>query len=195
MFTMQVFGYQLKGLALSICFIFVLGGCNSSESMKESGQENAMEQGEKIASPIGEAQSEQLQEIDSVSNHPDSELKEFIIALKEVEAVQQGFEKDMIQIIESEKMEIERFEQIAQQIKMGKEPEQSEDEKLKFEKITNQFAALQTKQEAILSKAIEGTGMDVEQYMSILQDVRQDPQLQTRIGQLVNEEVGKVEGQ
>ncbi len=117
----------------------------------------------------------------------DQELKGFANAIVQVIALQQQGQARMIAEIEDQEMSVQRFNEIMMQTQELplEQVEATEEEKKKFEQISEEIIAIQDDLEEHLIKSIEDEGLSLEKYEAIMMEYQQNPELQQRIQELV----------
>ncbi|WPP48425.1 DUF4168 domain-containing protein [Catalinimonas niigatensis] len=122
----------------------------------------------------------------------DDELKLFLKANKSVAMVQQEAEQKMIQAIEEEEMDINRFNEIANaQQNPQAEPDVSEDEMATFTKAAEKVMAVQRETQSEVAAAVESEGMEFTDYREIMMAYQSSPVVQEKLTKLIEEEQGQ----
>lgn len=119
----------------------------------------------------------------------DEELKLFLKANKSVAMVQQGAEQKMIQAIEEEEMDINRFNEIANaQQDPQAEPDFTEEEMATFTKAAEKVMAVQRETQSEVAEAVESEGMEFNDYQQIMMAYQSSPVVQEKLTKLIEEE-------
>lgn len=119
----------------------------------------------------------------------DDEIKTFIKANERIVQVQQEGEQEMMQAIEAEDIEIERFNEI---LMSRQNPDQETDatpeELAAFSKAAEKIMEVQQKLEQKAMKAVEEEGMAIEDYQQIMMAYQQSPKVQQQVDKIMKEE-------
>ncbi len=121
------------------------------------------------------------------NEYSDEELITFIRAAREVMPLQQESQMRMIEVIEDEGLSVERFNMILEAHGMGEEIDISEDEMNAFHSALERVQEVQAEYEERIFDTIDDQGMDPKRYLAIFADYQQDPELQMRVNQLMQE--------
>lgn len=117
----------------------------------------------------------------------DDELKYFANAVVQVISIQQQGQMQMIEQIEEHDMTVQRFNELymqAQQMPM-EDLDLEGDEMDSFVEIVDEIEKIQMELESVLVSTIEGEGLTLEKYESIMTEYQQNPELQQKIQQLM----------
>lgn len=169
----------LSVLILALSFIACQSDSEESpEGMEQQPQQQQQQNPSGDQPPMG--QQGEAPDID-VS---DEELDNFTEAISAAQEVQMEFQQEMVEMMEAEGMDIETFNQIAQSEQMGQSTDDldiSDEDMENFEAISAKIEEEQAGVEAAIEEAVEGTGMEMERFEEINQAIQQDPELQQRI--------------
>lgn len=122
-------------------------------------------------------------------NYSNDELKQFIDANKEATKVQEETQKEMVEAIEDEGLEVNTFNQImTSQQDPQQKVEVSDGDMKKFNKAAEKVMKIQQDMEAKVVGAIEKTGMDVDKYSEIMLAYQSSPVVQEQVHKLLREE-------
>jgi hypothetical protein len=135
-----------------------------------------------------DAQNPQTQQQTS-NDFNDQELKQFANAAEKVIVIQQETEQKMVQVIEEENLEIDKFNSIlkAQQSPDAEEVDASEEEMQAFNNATQKLIQIQNKVQDDMVQAIEAEGLEPQKYQEIMLAYQSDPELKARIDALLQE--------
>lgn len=115
------------------------------------------------------------------------ELQQFASAMQQLETIQQTYEGEMTQAVESEGLSKERFIEIRQlQGNPEAEPtsEVSQEEIQSFESATARLTEIQQEAMTKMKEAIQSEGLEVQRFNQIMAAVQQDPNLQQEVQQM-----------
>ena len=116
----------------------------------------------------------------------DEELKLFIKANKKVSMLQAETEQKMTKVIEDEGLTVERFNQILEQQRdPSRASETSADELQSFNNAAQVILEENTRIEKEMTSSIEEEGIDIETYKQIMVAYQQNPDVQSRVNKLV----------
>ncbi len=129
-------------------------------------------------------------------DYTDEELKTFIQVNKSVAQVQQTAEQKMIQAIEEEEMDINRFNEIATaQQDPQADVEASDEEMQTFTKAAEKIMDVQRETQSEIAKVIESEGMEFTAYREIMMAYQNSPKVQEQVTKLVQEEQSQDQNQ
>lgn len=116
----------------------------------------------------------------------DAELEKFVAALQEIQTVSQQAQQEMMQVVEKEGMELQRFNEIHQAAMNPEvEVETTTEEKATHEKIVGELESMQSGIQQRMEKLITDQGFTVERYEQIAMSLQSDPALQQRVQQMI----------
>jgi hypothetical protein len=137
-----------------------------------------------FAQGLPDAQQQEVRE-----DFSDEELKLFLKANKSVAMVQQQAEQKMIQAIEEEEMDINRFNEIATaQQDPNADPGASEEEMATFTKAAEKVMEVQRETQSEVAAAVESEGMEFNDYRQIMMAYQSSPKVQEKLTKLIEEE-------
>ncbi|NBD33753.1 MAG: DUF4168 domain-containing protein [Cyanobacteria bacterium] len=114
------------------------------------------------------------------------ELEKFAAAMQEMRAIQLESRDEISAAIDEEGLSKDRFRAILQaQRNPEVETDASEEELQKFESATEQLAQIQKDTQSEMREAVEAQGLDVTRFQQILGIVREDPELQKQVQQMI----------
>jgi hypothetical protein len=119
----------------------------------------------------------------------EAELKQFVDASTRLLDVQKEGEKAMITILQEEKLEVEKFNQLAQAHQQQKlnEAGATPEELAAFNKAAERIIALQPEMEKSMAQAIQKDGMTLDKYEQIMLAYQQDPAIQARVKKMMEQ--------
>ncbi|PWH85040.1 DUF4168 domain-containing protein [Brumimicrobium oceani] len=116
----------------------------------------------------------------------DQELEKFALIYQDVQIESQEMQKEAIAIIQTEGMELERFNEISQaQADPNNTSEASEEEKAQITKINTQMREIQSSFQSKIAEIVREKGMTVQRYQEVYTAVQQDTELQQKFGALI----------
>ncbi|MFO7827215.1 MAG: DUF4168 domain-containing protein [Bacteroidales bacterium] len=114
----------------------------------------------------------------------DDELKTFASAFKQVQAIDQKAQQDMVKAVQDEGLSVQRYNELLQN---EENPEQNanptEEEKQQFKKINISIEGIQMKAQESMHKKIQDEGLSIKRYQEIAFAVQNSPELQERLQQ------------
>jgi hypothetical protein len=119
--------------------------------------------------------------------YSDDELVEFIFVAHKVMPLQQESQMKMIQEIEEQELTIDKFNNILEAQTNGKELNATQEEIDAFNNAIENIQLIQEQYMALITEVIIDEGMTPERYEEIIFNYQQDPQLQLRINQLMDD--------
>jgi hypothetical protein len=120
----------------------------------------------------------------------DDELKIFMDAAMNAQAVQAESQQEMIAIVEKEGIGVETYNEIMQAKQMGQSVEDldvSEEDAAGFENAEKQIMEIEEQMGEKLVHAVQEKGMDMDRFQEINMAIQQDPELQQRAQQMIQE--------
>lgn len=123
------------------------------------------------------------------SNFEDAELEKFASAAGKVVVIQQETEKKMIQAIEEEELDLNKFNEImtAQQNQQTENLEATPEELQKFDKAAAQLMKIQTEVQSEMVEVIQEEGLEPQQYEQILLAYQSNQEVKAKIDALINQ--------
>lgn len=120
----------------------------------------------------------------------ESDLERFAVAIQQIQAIEQQAQAQMIEVIESQGLTIERFNEIAQSQQdpsMQGQVDVSGEEAEIFDQAVERISGIRQEAEMEMESAVQQEGLDVEEFNLISQAVQQDPSLQQRVMEMLGE--------
>lgn len=120
----------------------------------------------------------------------DEELELFIDASMNAQSVQMESQQEMISIVDEEGIEVSTYNEIMQAQQMGQPLEDlgvTESDIEKFESAHEQIQEVEVRMEREIAQAVEEEGMEMERFQEINMAIQQDPELQQRAQQMIQE--------
>lgn len=118
----------------------------------------------------------------------DSELEKFSKVFRDLRALDKEIQKNMIDIVSEEKMEIQRFNEL---YKQDLDPKQklnlSEKEEIKYTRIVEEIENMQIDFQKDIEETLRNVGLSVEKYQQIATRVQIDAHLQKRLRKSIND--------
>ncbi|TVR32437.1 MAG: DUF4168 domain-containing protein [Spirochaetaceae bacterium] len=119
----------------------------------------------------------------------DTELMQFVDALREVEKVQVATQQDMLAVLDDQGISTERFNELYQaehSPEFELDQPLSAEEENRYRVAEQELQAIQQEAQVQMSQAVEDEGIGVERFNEIYVALTQDPELQQRVQQLIN---------
>jgi hypothetical protein len=132
-----------------------------------------------------QAQQPQAQDIPQGQEYSDEELQTFVEAALEVMPLQEESQLKMIGEIEQRDLTVDKFNVILETKQMGQDPDATEEELEVFEDALKAIQAIQIQYHEDIVRVIEDSGISIEKYEEIMINYQQDPSLQVRIGEIM----------
>jgi len=120
----------------------------------------------------------------------DEELELFIDVSMNAQSVQMESQQEMISIVDEEGIEVSTYNEIMQAQQMGQPLEDlgvTESDIEKFESAHEQIQEVEVRMEREIAQAVEEEGMEMERFQEINVAIQQDPELQQRAQQMIQE--------
>ncbi len=120
----------------------------------------------------------------------DDELEVFVDASMNAQTVQAESQQEMVAIVNDEGIGVETYNEIMQAQQMGESVDDldiPEDDVVKFESAYAQIQEIEEKMQEQLAHAVEDEGMDMDRFQEINMAIQQDPELQQRVQQMIQE--------
>lgn len=117
-----------------------------------------------------------------------TELEQFAELIAKLYTIDQQTTEQIVSIIEKEGMSVDRFNAI---VKWKKDPQQtpnpsvSDAEMESFKKSVTKIAQLQEQADTKIKEVFQSQGLQVERFNQILEAVREDPNLQNQVQQIL----------
>lgn len=116
----------------------------------------------------------------------DAELTEFAQIFQQVRVVNQQAQQEMIQVVQEEDFELQRFNEI-HQAKMNpqKEAELTEEEEKKYALVVAELETIQPKFQKKMESIITESDLSMERYQQLAMALRSNPELQKRLQEMM----------
>lgn len=122
------------------------------------------------------AQTEQKEEVSG------EELKQFASAFQQVQTVNQEAQQKMVNTVEQEGMEVQRYNEIQQAQQDPNQEANATNEELKqYEAATQDLEKIQVQAQQEMQEKIIEEGLTINRYQEITVIVQNDPELQQKI--------------
>jgi len=165
-------------LAFILIFSLIGFGCNDDQSPDAPPQE-----------PMQDQQMQQQQPA-AATDVTDDELDQFVNASTSAQQIQMDSQQEMITIVENEGLAVETYNQIAEGRQMGQTDDElnvSTEDLERYDRASESIAEVERDIEADLTTAIEDEGMDMQRFQEINMAIQQDPELQQRVQEKMQE--------
>lgn len=118
-----------------------------------------------------------------VTDFEDSELQQFAKAAGKMIVIQQETEQKMIEVIEEEELDVNKFNEImtAQQNQQTQDLEASEEDLQKFDKAATKIVQMQQEVQGEMVEAIQEEGLEPQKYEQILLAYQSDPEVKAKV--------------
>lgn len=116
----------------------------------------------------------------------DTELEQFANAYEKVQEVSQASQNEMIEMVQAKGLDIDRYNKImnAQQ-DPSQEVNVSDEELEKVKVINEELKKIEEKSNKKIEKTISDNSLTVERYQQILASIQQNPDLQMKLQQFL----------
>jgi hypothetical protein len=118
-------------------------------------------------------------------DYTEEELEIFVIAALEIMPYQEEAQMKMAEEIESNGLSVEKFNNILEAHILGMDSGATSDELESFDSILESIDKIQQEYQGIIEAEIVNAGMTIEKFEEILANYQQDPELQLRINQIM----------
>ncbi|MDG5766792.1 DUF4168 domain-containing protein [Balneolales bacterium ANBcel1] len=121
----------------------------------------------------------------------DDELEAFVDASMNAQTVQAQSQQEMVEVVNEEGIDVQTYNNIMRAEQMGESPEEldvSAEDMAKFESAFEQIQVIEEEMNVQLEAAVEQEGIDMDRFQEINMAVQQDPELQQRVQQMIQEE-------
>jgi hypothetical protein len=126
------------------------------------------------------------------NNFDDQELQQFASAAGKVMLIQQETEQKMMQAIEDENLEIDKFNDILRSQKNQEtEMTATEDEMQSFNNAAEKIIQIKTEVQSDMMRVIQEEGLEPQKYEQILLAYQSDPELKARVDALLHNDVNE----
>lgn len=116
----------------------------------------------------------------------DSELSEFAKVFQQMRMVNQEAQQEMIQVVQDEDFELERFNEIHQaNMDPEKEVETTDAEEKKYEVVVAELESIQPKFQEKMKSLIDGSSLSMERYQQLAMALQSDAALQQRLQEMM----------
>lgn len=116
----------------------------------------------------------------------DAELKQFATSIPQLSTIEKSTKGEITQIISESGLSQDKFSALVSGKQSGTPPaEATAEEKQSFEQAITKIQAIEQKGQAEQEKIIRAQGMEPQRFVQILAAVRQDPNLMTKVKQIL----------
>jgi len=127
---------------------------------------------------------QQMPDVPTSEDVSEEELNKVIDTITEIEPIQVQLNSDMQEVIQSQNISIQRFQQLMQAMQnpqMAQQVEITEEERQKIQEIQPELSELQMKAQEQMVQKIQENGMNMQRYQAIMMGAQQDQELMTRL--------------
>lgn len=116
----------------------------------------------------------------------DAELTEFAQIFQQVRVVNQEAQQEMIEVVQNEDFELQRFNEI-HQAKMNpqKEAELTKEEEKRYALVVAELESIQPKFQEKMESIISESDLSMERYQQLAMALRSNPELQKRLQEMM----------
>ncbi len=132
---------------------------------------------------------QQQQEVNT--DFSEQELEQFVTVFKKANEIQQKNEEVMVQAIEEEDLELDRFNEILvarQQQQSAEDINASAEEMASFNQAAEKIMSVQQEAQAEIEQIIEGE-LGMQKYQEIVMAYQQSPEVQEKVNQMLEAEM------
>ncbi len=118
---------------------------------------------------------------------PEDELMAFAHAVEKVDSINQEANREMVEIIEENDLEVEQYNQIMRQLQSADDPSQLDTDEETVERAfeaSNEIRNIQIELEQQRNMVIQNEGLSPNRFDMILQLVKNDPQIRQQFEDL-----------
>ncbi|MEX2641369.1 MAG: DUF4168 domain-containing protein [Balneolales bacterium] len=170
---------MLKFLSAFILVITMIG-CEAETESETSAADAPAE------NPMAGQMQDQMPQIE-VS---DDELQSFVNIAVEARQIQSESQMEMLAVVEDEGIEVETYNQIAQGLQTGQSQDEIDvtpEDMDKFNRASESIGEIEQEMEQTMASAAEEEGINMERFQEINMAIQQDPELQQRTQQLMQD--------
>ncbi|MFP4298651.1 MAG: DUF4168 domain-containing protein [Spirulinaceae cyanobacterium] len=146
-----------------------------------SGLSTAQAQGQEPPPPMTEAPQANVNEED---------LQRFVVAMTQVQTIQQDAESQMLEAVEEQGLTVERFNtlaQVQQNPETQAEVNVSPEEDRQFQQAIQEITTIRQEAENEMEAAVQREGLEVEEFNEIALVVQQNPSLQQQVMEMMQQ--------
>ncbi len=116
----------------------------------------------------------------------DAELLKFAEVFQQMRMINQKAQQEMIQAVEAEELELQRFNEIHQgKMDPSKEVKTTDDEDQKYDAVIAELQEIQPKYQEQMQTAISESGLSMERYQQMAMALQSDAELQKRLQEMM----------
>ncbi|SFG63138.1 DUF4168 domain-containing protein [Pontibacter chinhatensis] len=181
---MNIFNKKLKGITVAI---LLLGACAVTENAMAQKKDKKQKEPQQTDAAVQTPQPEIGQQ--APTTFSDQDLQQFADASARLIAVHQEGEQTMMNILQEEKLSVEKFNEMAKAHQEQKltEVQATPEEMAAFDKAAKRMVEMQPAFQKDLEEAIQQDGMTLEKFEQIMLAYRQDQSVQQRVDLLMQE--------
>ena len=117
-------------------------------------------------------------------------LEQFVAASQKINEIQQGMQEEMVQAIEGEGLDINKFNQMASQHRdpaAASDIEFSDADKTAFQNAMQKVQTMQMTMQQEMEQAIQEKNLKMNEYQEIMQAYQQSPELQQQVNEMMQQ--------
>ena len=111
----------------------------------------------------------------------DEELNTFASIYKNVNAISQQAQQEMIKKVQNNGFQVKKFQMLQQKKQQGQSLELSDEKKEKFQTTNKAIKKIQQSTQKKAMAAIKNGGMTLQRYQQVIQQLRKDQELQKKL--------------
>jgi hypothetical protein len=161
----------------------LLAGSTIATLLLISGLSTAQAQGQEA--PMNPPMTEAPQ-----ANVNEEDLQRFVVAMRQVQIIQQDAEAQMLEAVEGQGLTVEQFNTLAQTRQNPEAQGQvnvSPEEDQKFQQAVQEITTIRQEAEGEMETAVQEEGLEIQKFNEIALVVQQDPSLQQRVMELIQQ--------
>jgi len=120
----------------------------------------------------------------------EQKLVQFVEASQEINKIQQGMQEEMVQAIEGEGLDIDKFNTMASQQRdpsAAPDADISDADKAAFESAMQKVQTMQMAMQQEMEQAIQSKNLQMNEYQEIMQAYQQSPELQQQVNEMMQQ--------
>jgi len=117
-------------------------------------------------------------------------LVHFVEASQEINKIQQGMQNEMVQAIESEGLDIDKFNTMASQQRdpsAAPDSDISDADKAAFQSAMQKVQTMQMSMQQEMEQVIQSNNLEMNEYQEIMQAYQQSPELQQQVNEMMQQ--------
>jgi hypothetical protein len=178
--------------AVLLCVIMLMIGLAPVFAQNDRNQQQQQQQAEPQQmeeQPVMEAPETETAPATTSSEYSDQDVMQFVMVAGEMSTIVQDSEKEMIQVIQGENLDVEKFNEImeARQSPETDKINATAEEITAFNNAAMKVIEIQNSMREEMQKVIARQGMDATKFQEMMMAYQQDPAFQQKVNQLLGE--------